>query len=238
MDEPRILKGNIHKLTSLVEKMLVNHYPYQEIKELLDNSRGIDKETSKLIYRIALDRFSSGYSHNRNFYINQTITRYEYEVRRLLSGEYGDGENSIAYKMNCFLLALDTMKDLEHLVGFRSTRTKVRINNIIHNRKLKIESSDSDFSKLNQEEQVELFGLIEKAKLTDLEKLKSIKKSGGEGTGEVEVQERVDSLEQFTLIKTVGEEEYVSEDTRPILQKVVEQIQINQIESSNEDTDS
>ena len=163
-------------LITEIQEMLLNFIPVNDIKFNILNrktsgrrSKNISEKEFQIFFRLALNRISEDLNYTKEFYLQQTIYRYELEVKKLIDEEEEDNK-PYAYSM-----CLEMMKDTESLLGFREPQFRVKINNIIINRESQLkEIQTEDLSVLSLKEKVEFLSLLERSKRSDLE-LESIK---------------------------------------------------------------
>lgn len=217
-------------MISDVYEQLKQHTPYRDIKDyLFERKKLLTEEQFSIIFRLALDRYKEDVISPKPFYIQQSIYRYENEIKRLVDEQ--DPELIHSYHNMC----LDTMKDLEVLVGLQTERVRMEVTSTIKSRENKLDNLDDlNLSKLTFEERLDFLRLLEKSKFSDLE-MESIKLGGSKKVEELVNTETTDKKDyvQFEEIETfeIIEEEPVKQFP---LEEIVKKVQISHINPTEE----
>jgi hypothetical protein len=131
----------------------------------------VKENTANTYLRAAKSCFKQEMILDRKFNIIQHVKRYDRDINRL--AEYQPKTNSYAQTIELKCRAYSDMvvmlQKKERVLGFHQKTTQIKIKNNV-NIQLKKLDVVFDFSVLNWEEKIELYRLINKTKISDLER--------------------------------------------------------------------
>lgn len=229
-------RRKIH-LISEIEEKLRSFTPVHDIRKeiysspLLGNIE-LEEDEYNTMYRLALKRLSDELEYNKEFYLQQSIYRYEKEIQRLI--EDSDPET----KRFSYAFCLETMKDLEMILGFRDSKVKMKINNLIINRSTQINNlSNSNLEKLSFKDKVDFLELLQKSRLSDLELQISVQTSEEKKKKVQKVESNKEEYTQFEEIKILEKEEEEFKGQID-LHELKKRLQINHLNNQNNESNT
>jgi len=170
------------------------------------------KENSAQTYlRAAKSCFKQEMILERKFNIIQHVKRYDKDILKLslYQPKTNSYAQSIALKTSAYLDMINLMQKKEKVLGFHQRSTSLKIKNNI-NIKIKPLQKTFTFDNLSMQEKIDLFHLIEKTKLTDIDRFiikSNPNKLLTENTIDIDHEEVVETLTNIDQIEHVPEPE-------------------------------